>query len=62
MTKVNIVASTSFRTLFNELRATRSSYETLRSTGGTLCDRVNHVERLQTLRAELASARQGIGL
>ena len=62
MTKVNVDASASFRTLFNELRTTRSSYEALRSSGGTLCDRVNHLEHLHSLRAELATARQGTGL
>ena len=62
MTKANIAPTSSFWTLFKELRTTRTSYEALLAAGMPLNNRANHLERLHTIRAEMAVARQGIGL
>ena len=62
MTKANIAATSSFLTVLKELRTTRTSYETLLAAGAPVCDGQNHLERLHSMRAELAVARQGVGL
>lgn len=60
MTKAKIAATSSVRRLFNQLRATRNSHETLYAA--RICDGADHLERLHNLRAEGAVTMQGLGL
>jgi hypothetical protein len=62
MTKVNNVLSQDFKALFDQLLSTRVKLETLQRNHGPLNERADHLERLHTLRAELATARQSTSL
>lgn len=58
MTKANNVLNTDFKALFDQLLTTRARYEVLRTNQGPLNERADHLDRLHTIRAELATARQ----
>jgi len=62
MTKANETATSSFWTLFNDLRTTRSSHESLNTDSALLACKTGQLEQLHNMRAELAVAKQGVGL
>ena len=62
MTKANETSTSSFWTLFNNLRTTRSSHESLDADSSLLAGKTDQLEQLHNLRAELAVAKQGVAL